>query len=100
MTQSLNDISEQLLSAAKSAGADASDAMAVDGISHSIEVRDGQLEHAERSEGIEIGLRVFVGARQACVSASDVSLATIEEMAMRAVEMAQHAPDDIHIRQA
>ena len=100
MTQSLDDLGQQLLDAAKSAGASAADALAVDGISHSIEVRDGQLEHAERSEGIEIGLRVFLGARQACVSASDVSSSTIKEMAMRAVQMAQHAPDDIHIRQA
>ena len=77
MTQSLDDLGQQLLDAAKSAGASAADALAVDGISHSIEVRDGQLEHAERSEGIEIGLRVFLGARQACVSASDVSSSTI-----------------------
>ena len=37
MTQSLDDLGQQLLDAAKSAGASAADALAVDGISHSIE---------------------------------------------------------------
>lgn len=100
MENPLNDLGQQLLDAAKLAGANAADAMVVDGISNSIEVRDGQLEHAERAEGVEIGLRIFFGSRQACVSASDISPDNIKEMAMRAVQMAQHAPDDIHIRQA
>ena len=100
MTRSLTDLSQQLLEAAKRAGADACDAMAVDGISHSIEVRARKLEQAERSEGVDIGLRVFVGARQACVSASDTSSDAIQQMAERAVEMARHAPDDAYIRQA
>ena len=100
MENPLNDLGQQLLDAAKLAGANAADAMVVDGISNSIEVRDGQLEHAERAEGVEIGLRIFFGSRQACVSASDISSDNIKEMAMRAVQMAQHAPDDINIRQA
>jgi len=100
MKRSLTDLGQQLLDAAKRAGADGCDAMAVDGISHSIEVRARKLEQAERSEGVDIGLRVFVGARQACVSASDTSTDTIQEMAERAVEMARHAPDDTYIRQA
>ncbi len=63
MTRSLTDLSQQLLEAAKRAGADACDAMAVDGISHSIEVRASKLEQAERSEGVDICLRVFVCVR-------------------------------------
>jgi PmbA protein len=61
MENPLNDLGQQLLDAAKLAGADAADAMVVNGISNSIEVRDGQLEHAERAEGVEIGLRIFFG---------------------------------------
>ncbi|MFV2001992.1 MAG: PmbA/TldA family metallopeptidase, partial [Paracoccaceae bacterium] len=68
MTQSLSDLTQSLLRAAKSAGADAADAIAVDGTSVSIDVLHGKLEHAERSEGIDIGLRVLIGQRQACVS--------------------------------
>ena len=73
MTQSLSDLSAQILSAARKAGADAADAVVVDGTSISIGVRGGALEQAERSEGIDVGLRVLVGQRQACVSASDTS---------------------------
>jgi PmbA protein len=100
MKRSLVDLGQQLMDAAKRAGADACDAMVVDGVSHSIEVRGGELEQAERAEGIDIGLRVMLGARQACVSASDIGVEAIELMAQRAVEMARHAPDDAYLRQA
>ncbi|PXW72144.1 PmbA protein [Loktanella sp. PT4BL] len=96
MTQSLSDLSDQILQAAKRAGADAADAIAVDGTSISITVRDGALEQAERSEGIDIGLRVFVGNRQACVSSSDTKPETLIQMAERAVAMAREAPEDPH----
>ncbi len=97
MTQSLSDLSDQILQAAKRAGADAADAIAVDGTSISITVRDGALEQAERSEGIDIGLRVFVGNRQACVSSSDTKPETLIQMAERAVAMAKEAPEDPHV---
>ncbi|MBF9048318.1 TldD/PmbA family protein [Rhodobacterales bacterium LSUCC0031] len=94
MSTSLADLTEALLHHARHAGADSADAIAVDGTSLSISVRGGALEQAERSEGVEIGLRVIVGQRQACVSASDIRDATLREMAERAVTMARLAPDD------
>ncbi len=94
MTQSLSDLSAQMLDAARTAGADAADAMAIDGTSLSIVVRAGALEQAERSEGITIGLRVLVGQKQACVSSSDAKPGTLREMAERAVAMAKEAPED------
>jgi len=94
MTPSLADLSHSLLDAARKAGADSADAMAVAGTALSIEIRKGALEQAERSEGVEIGLRVLVGRRQACVSASDTSSATIQALAERAVAMAREAPED------
>lgn len=97
MTDTLAHLTTQLLDRARAAGADAADAMAVDGTSISIGVRGGALEQAERSEGIEIGLRVMVGQRQACVSASDIKPATLDQMALRAVAMAREAPEDPHI---
>lgn len=96
MTAKLATLCDDLLAAAKRAGADAADAMTVSGTSISIDVRGGALEQAERSEGIDIGLRVFVGQRQANVSASDTRSETITEMAERAVAMAREAPDDPH----
>lgn len=94
MTDRLAQLTERLLSAATRAGADAADALAVEGRSISVDVRAGKLEQAERAEGIEIGLRVLIGHRQACVSASDISDRTIGEMAERAVAMAREAPED------
>ncbi|MFC2968404.1 TldD/PmbA family protein [Acidimangrovimonas pyrenivorans] len=94
MPTTLSDLTDALLQAARRAGAEAADAIAVDGSSVSIDVRGGVLEQAERSEGIEIGLRVLIGKRQACVSASDTRDATLAEMAERAVAMAKEAPED------
>ncbi len=100
MSQSLSDLTQRLLSCAKAAGADAADAIAIEGTSVSIEVLQTKLEHAERSEGTEIGLRVLVGQHQACVSASDTNAETLAEMAERAVAMAKLAPPDPHVRLA
>ena len=94
MPQSLQDLTAAMLAAAKRAGAQAADVMAVSGTSQSIDIRAGQLEQADRSEGIEIGLRVLMGGRQACVSASDTSAATLDRLAERAVAMAREAPED------
>jgi PmbA protein len=94
MTRSLEALTTALLTAAKQAGADAADALAVDGIATGIDIRAGQLEQAERSEGVELGLRVLIGQRQACVSVSDTSDATIRAVAERAVAMAREAPAD------
>jgi PmbA protein len=94
MTFSLSDLTSALLEAARKAGAESADALAVQGTSLSIEIRKGALEQAERSEGVEIGLRVLMGRRQACVSASDTTPATIQALAERAVAMAAEAPQD------
>lgn len=96
MTQSLADLTQRLIDAAKTAGADSADAVAIDGTSVSIDVRGGVLEEAQRAESTDIGLRVFVGNRSANVSASDTSDRTISEMAVRAVAMANEAPEDPH----
>ena len=88
MSDPLQRLTEALLDAARKAGAEAADAMALDGSSTSIDIRAGALEQAERAEGVEIGLRVLIGGRQACVSASDTSDATIAALAERAVAMA------------
>ena len=94
MTDRLQTLTEAMLSAARRAGAEAADALAVDGTSVSIDIRAGRLEQAERAEGIELGLRVLIGGRQACVSVSDTSARTLQDMAERAVAMAREAPAD------
>jgi len=90
----LEDLAARALDAAKQAGADSADVVAVSGDSLSIEVLNGALEHAERAEGTDLGLRVLVGAKQAVISSSDRRDAAITAMAERAVAMAAVAPDD------
>lgn len=94
MTRTPEEISQHLLDAARNAGAEAADAIVIDGSSVSVEVRGGALEHAERSEGTDVGLRVLVGQRQAIVSNSDSRPETLLAMAQRAVAMAKEAPAD------
>ena len=90
----LSTLAQRLVEAAKRAGADAADAVAVRGVSQGVEVRDGRVEESERSEGDDVGLRVLVGQRQAVVSTNDVSGDGIAKLAERAVAMARVAPDD------
>src|SRR6202034_782536 len=96
----LSDLAERLVSAAKRAGADAADAIAVRGVSLSVEVRDGAVEESQRSEGDDLGLRVLVGKKQAVVSTNDLDGSRFEELAERAVAMARAAPEDKFARLA
>lgn len=97
MPQALEDLTDALVAAAIKAGADAADAMALRGQLISIDMRSGTLEQAERAEGVDIGLRVLIGGRQANVSASDTRPDTISALAERAVAMAREAPEDPHV---
>ncbi|MBV9532514.1 MAG: TldD/PmbA family protein [Bradyrhizobium sp.] len=90
----LFEIAQRLVEAARRAGADDADAVAVRGVSQGVEVRDGRVEESERSEGDDVGLRVLLGRRQAVVSTNDVSGEAITRLAERAVAMARVAPDD------
>jgi PmbA protein len=93
----LSALAQRLVEAAKRAGADAADAVAVRGVSQGVEVRDGKVEESERSEGNDVGLRVLVGKRQAVVSTSDISGDNVAKLAERAVAMAKVAPDDAYV---
>src|SRR5580693_8608130 len=89
----LADLAERLVAAARRAGADAADAVAVRSMSVSVEVRNGEVESSERAEGDDVGLRVLVGKRQAVVSTNDVK-GDVDQLAQRAVAMARVAPED------
>ncbi|MFZ0840337.1 MAG: TldD/PmbA family protein [Xanthobacteraceae bacterium] len=90
----LTDLAEKLVAAARRAGADAADAVATRGVSISVEVRDGTVEESERAEGDDLGLRVFVGQKQAVISTNDLSGEGADALAERAVAMARVAPAD------
>ncbi|MEP9389052.1 TldD/PmbA family protein [Mesorhizobium sp. KR9-304] len=88
----LTDRVAALVEAARKAGADAADAVAVRGRSTSVSVRLGKVESTNASEGDDVSLRVFVGKRVASVSATASSdPATLAE---RAVAMAKVSPED------
>ncbi|MBF0562765.1 MAG: TldD/PmbA family protein [Alphaproteobacteria bacterium] len=87
-----------LIAKARHAGADAADAVLVDSTSLSVAWRMGALERLERSESGDIGLRVFIGKRQAIVSASvsarDQGTRVRDELVERAIAMARAVPED------
>ena len=90
----LSDLAERLVSAARRAGADQADALAVRSVSLSVDVRDGAVEESQRSEGDDLGLRVIVGHKQAVVSTNDLKGDGFDALAERAVAMARAAPED------
>ena len=90
----LTDLAQRLVIAARKAGADQADALAVRSVSLSVEVRDGAVEELERSEGDDLGLRVIVGRKQAVVSTNDLKGNGFDALAERAVAMARAAPED------
>ena len=88
------DLLADLIARARSAGADAADAVLISGTSLSVQRRLSKTEHVERSEGQDLGLRVFLGRRAAIVSSSTVAPSSFKELAERAVAMARVVPED------
>jgi PmbA protein len=83
-----------VVAAALKAGADAAEAVGAERRALGINVRLGELEEVEREESRDLGLRVFVGQRQATVSTSDISAESRAKLIERAVAMAKLAPED------
>jgi PmbA protein len=83
-----------LVAAARRAGADAADAVYFRNQSTEVQVRLGALDDVGRSDGEEIGLRLFVGKRSASVSSSDLSPEALVALVDRAAAMAREAPED------
>lgn len=85
---------DKLIGKATTAGAEAADAVFIESVSLSLTQRLGEREHLARSESADLGLRVFIGPRQAMVSSSDVSASAMDELVERAVAMARSVPED------
>ena len=88
------DLLADLIARARAAGADAADAVLISGTSLSVQRRLGKTEHVERSEGRDLGLRVFLGQRAAIVSSTTIDPASFKDLAERAVAMARVVPED------
>ncbi|HWA60205.1 MAG TPA: TldD/PmbA family protein [Caulobacteraceae bacterium] len=86
----LHDVVAQALKA----GADAAEAAFAERAALSVQVRLGALEEVEREEARDLGVRVFIGQRQASVSGSDISAEGRAKLVERVVAMAKLAPED------
>jgi PmbA protein len=87
-------LAESLVESGIAAGASAADALYAGEHSSSVQVRLGELDQVSRSEGEEIGLRLFVGQRSATVASSDLSDRALATLVERCLAMAQKAPED------
>jgi PmbA protein len=87
-------IAESLVERGIAAGATAADALYAGNRSSGVEVRLGETESVTRSEGEEIGLRLFVGQRSATVASSDLSDEALGVLVERCFAMAKEAPED------
>lgn len=87
-------IAQSLVERAVVAGATAADALYAGQQSSAVEVRLGELESVGRSEGEEVGLRLFVGQQSASVASSDLSEEALAQLVERCLAMAREAPED------
>ena len=85
---------EALVERGIAAGATAADAIYVGDRSSSVQVRLGEIDSVSRSEGEEIGLRLFVGQRSATVASSELSDEGLGVLVERCLAMAKEAPED------
>jgi len=83
-----------VVGAALGAGADGAEAAFAERRALGVSVRLGALEEVEREESRDLGVRVFVGRRQASVSGSDISAEGRAKLVERVVAMARLAPED------
>jgi PmbA protein len=88
------DTLSDLIGRARAAGADAADAVVVSATSVSVQRRLRKTEQVVRSEGHDLGLRVFIGNRSASVSSSFVDPAGFDTLVARAIAMAKIVPED------
>jgi len=87
-------IAESLVELGIAAGATAADALYIGDRSSSVQVRLGETESVSRSEGEEVGLRLFVGQRSATAASSDLSAEALGTLVERCLAMAREAPED------
>ena len=87
-------IAESLVERGLAAGATAADVLYIGDSASSVGVRLGELESLDRSEGEQVGLRLFDGRRSATVASSDLSDEALATLTERCLAMAREAPED------
>jgi PmbA protein len=94
MIDSLLNVASDVVSLARKHGATAADALAVESESTDVSIENGKIEKLERSESLDIGLRVFVGDSSSSISGSVFTPKALKTMVERAIDMAKLAPPD------
>src|SRR5438445_10365072 len=87
-------IARSLVERGIAAGASAADALYAGQSSSGVQVRLGEIDSVSRSEGEEMGLRLFAGQRSATVASSDLSDEALKVLVERCFAMAREAPED------
>ena len=93
-SEALLSLAARAVEAARSAGATASDALAIVSTDVNASIRNDAPETIERAESAGIGLRVFVGQASATLSSSELTAEAMQNMAEQAVAIARAAPED------
>ena len=94
MTNDLLGLASEAVSHARKLGADAVHAVAADGRSTEISIRDGVIEKVEQAEAKDISLKVYAGKSSASISGSVLTKDGIHRLAENALRMARLAPPD------
>jgi len=88
------DLAEDLLRAARAAGADAADLLIAEGTEFSVTVRRGEIETLKEAGSKALGVRVFVGKRTASTYSSDFSRGALHQLIGETVSMARATGED------
>lgn len=94
MRGELSDLLEQVIQQAEAAGATAADAVGVENTEGTVRVRLGEVEQIQRSRERRVGLRVFVGQRQAMTASGDLRPETLSRLVKDTVEIAGLTAED------
>ncbi len=94
MIDDLLSLAAEAVFHARKLGADGVHAVAADGRSTEIEIRDGQIEKLEQAEARDISLKVYAGKSSATISGSVLTKEAIHRLAANALAMAKLAPPD------
>ncbi len=87
-------IIEDTLSLAKSAGASDAAAEVSEGSGLSVSVRKGELENVERNRDKSVGVTVYLGLRSGHANTSDFSAAALEQTVRAAYDIARFTAED------
>jgi PmbA protein len=92
------DVAQRALARARAAGADAADAVVVEGDSLEARVRGDDIDFVKQAHERKLGIRALVrgrtGTRTAVTSTSDFSQAAVDRLADDTVALARHTAED------